>query len=95
MANIKIDKQRCKGCCLCVAVCPRANIRMSELFNEAGRHYAEIIDEADCTGCALCCQMCPDLAIQINPSPAQTGSIKETAAQKTTRQTTRAGGKLK
>ncbi|RKY05890.1 MAG: tungsten formylmethanofuran dehydrogenase, partial [Planctomycetota bacterium] len=40
MADIKIDKQRCKGCCLCVAECPRANIRMSELFNDTGLHYA-------------------------------------------------------
>ena len=77
MADIKIDKQRCKGCCLCVAECPRANIRMSELFNEAGNHYAEIIDADDCTGCALCCQMCPDVAIRIKEIPAKAGIQKE------------------
>ena len=95
MADIRIDKNRCKGCCLCVAECPRGNIRMSELFNDAGLHYAEIIDPADCTGCALCCQMCPDVAIQIKDIPARPGSIKETAAKKTKSQTAHSGGKLK
>ena len=65
MANITIDSERCKGCCLCVAQCPLGNIRMSELFNKAGSHYAEIIDKDKCTGCALCCQICPDIAIRI------------------------------
>jgi len=66
---------------------------MSELFNEAGHHYAEIIDEAECTGCALCCQMCPDMAIRIKANPAQPAGIKQTAAKKTTRQTARSAGK--
>ncbi|MGI6271190.1 MAG: 4Fe-4S binding protein [Anaerohalosphaeraceae bacterium] len=65
MADIKIDKNRCKGCCLCVAECPRGNIRMSQLLNDAGHPYAEIVDKDNCTGCALCCQMCPDMAISI------------------------------
>jgi len=83
MANIKIDSQRCKGCCLCVAQCPLGNIRMSELFNEAGHHYAEIIDPDKCTGCALCCQMCPDLAIEIRENTKKPERIKETAVKKT------------
>ena len=95
MADIKIDKQRCKGCCLCVAVCPLGNIRMSELFNEAGNHYAEIIDTDDCTGCALCCQMCPDLAIQIYDIPAQSAGIKESAAKKTAIKTANSPAKSK
>jgi len=70
MADIKIDKSRCKGCCLCVSECPRGNIRMSQLFNATGQQYAEIIDTQDCTGCALCCQICPDLAISIRRDKA-------------------------
>jgi len=65
MAKIKINPDRCKGCCLCVAQCPRGLLRMSELFNDSGHQYAEIIDIENCTGCALCCQMCPDIAIEI------------------------------
>ena len=93
MADIKIDKQRCKGCCLCVAECPLGNIRMSELFNEAGHHYAEIIDEAECTGCALCCQMCPDMAIRIEQDPKKPGGIKEITKSKKTSASSRLCGK--
>ncbi len=95
MADIKIDKQRCKGCCLCVAECPRANIRMSELFNDTGLHYAEIIDPADCTGCALCCQMCPDMAIQIRENPKKPAPINEPPAKKNKTASAHAGGKMK
>ena len=65
MANIKIKKERCKGCCLCVAECPRGIIRMSDEPNEMGNFYPVIDDTNECIGCALCCQMCPDMAIEI------------------------------
>jgi len=79
VANIEIDKSRCKGCCLCVAECPRGNIRMSQLLNDDGQTYAEIIDADDCTGCALCCQMCPDVAIRID-SDRSAAKKKESGA---------------
>ncbi len=95
MANIKIDSKRCKGCCLCVAECPRGNIRMSELFNSAGQHYAEIIDTDECTGCALCCQMCPDMAIRIEKDAKKGRSIKEITKSRKTPVASHVGGKLK
>ena len=66
MATIKINVERCKGCGLCVAACPRDNIRLSEDLNEAGHSYAVIADLANCTFCAMCGRMCPDLAIEID-----------------------------
>jgi len=84
MVNIQIDKERCKGCCLCVSECPRGNIAMSRLLNSSGQTYAEIIDLNDCTACALCCQMCPELAIVIDAAdkaPAEPPvKIQETTA---------------
>ena len=65
MAKIKFDIKRCKGCGLCVPVCPKDNIKMSQEANESGHLYAELIDENVCTGCALCFKMCPDLVIEI------------------------------
>ncbi len=65
MAKIKISPDRCKGCCLCVAECPKGLLRMSELLNDNGHQFAEITDPENCTGCALCCQICPDIAIEI------------------------------
>ena len=65
MAKIKINIERCKGCGICVSVCPIDNLRMSANMNKSGHKHVEVIDEAKCTGCALCCQMCPDVVIEI------------------------------
>jgi len=66
MVKINFNLQRCKGCELCVDVCPKDNIRMSESINKmAGHSCAEIIDEEKCTGCGLCFLICPDMVIDI------------------------------
>jgi len=77
MADIRIYKHRCKGCCLCVSQCPVGNIRMSEVLNEGGFSYAEIIDAEECTGCGLCCLMCPDVAIEIGAEEKERIRIEE------------------
>ena len=63
--KVVIIADRCKGCEFCVGVCPKDNIRMSEMTNGAGHRYAEVIDEIQCTGCGLCFRLCPDIAIEI------------------------------
>ena len=62
---IKLNTERCKGCGLCVDVCPKGNLRLSKKMNSKGHCYIEIIDPESCTGCGLCFQMCPDLVIEI------------------------------
>ncbi len=70
--RITINPERCKGCGLCVDVCPKGNLRLSEKINSKGHHYVELIEPDNCTGCGLCYQMCPDLVIEIeNPSRAE------------------------
>jgi len=67
-AVIEFDSDRCKGCGLCVIFCPHQNIRMSDILNEQGHPYAELVDADRCTGCGLCYRMCPDTAIAIHRS---------------------------
>jgi 2-oxoglutarate ferredoxin oxidoreductase subunit delta len=76
MAKIKFRIERCKGCGLCVPVCPNDNIQMSGGINKLGHKYAKVIDEDKCTGCGLCCLMCPDVSIEL------AGEEKETAKTK-------------
>ncbi|MCK5534075.1 4Fe-4S dicluster domain-containing protein [bacterium] len=68
MIKINIDQERCKGCRLCVIVCPKDIIIMSEHLNSAGYHPAIKIEEKekDCIACGKCYQMCPEVAIEIN-----------------------------
>ena len=63
--KVVIDKQRCKGCELCISVCPLKLLVMSEELNTAGYHYALITDNDKCSSCTLCGTMCPDVAIMI------------------------------
>lgn len=70
--RIEIDKERCKGCGLCVQVCPKKNIEISDELNTKGYYPARFQEEnltdpelAECTGCALCGITCPDVAIDV------------------------------
>lgn len=65
MIKLVIDRDRCKGCGLCIAVCPRQHLRPSESINEAGYHPVEECAESRCSGCGLCALMCPDIVFSI------------------------------
>ncbi len=66
MAKIKVDKERCKGCLICISVCPKKLIKLSSDFNKRGLNYVVFEDKAgDCTGCTLCAIVCPDVAIEV------------------------------
>jgi indolepyruvate ferredoxin oxidoreductase beta subunit len=63
---LEITAAWCKGCDICVRVCPEACLRLND------RAVVEVIDPAACTGCRLCEWLCPDFAIAVRPaaSPA-------------------------
>jgi len=60
-----IDKDRCKGCGLCVAVCPKSVLELSNEINSNGYFAACQARPENCIHCAICCTMCPDVAITI------------------------------
>ncbi len=63
--KIIIDVERCKGCGLCVSVCPKHGILISKKSNKKGYFPAEKNND-DCTGCAVCAIICPDAAIEVH-----------------------------
>lgn len=61
----QIDRDRCKGCGLCVAVCPKNVLELMKELNAKGYFPAYQARPEDCIHCAICCVMCPDVAISI------------------------------
>ncbi len=60
-----VNQERCKGCEVCVSVCPKKIMVLQDFINEAGYHPAGCKDESACIGCAFCALMCPDAAIEV------------------------------
>ena len=66
MARITVDRRYCKGCGLCVTVCPRDVVALDpDTITDKGYHPAMLTDESRCTGCAACAVICPDVAITV------------------------------
>lgn len=65
MAKITINKDRCKGCMLCISACPNKVIGKSKKLNKRGVYFAEIFGKNDCRGCSMCAIICPDICIEV------------------------------
>jgi len=65
MAKVVIDEKLCKGCSLCISVCPVKIIALSPDLNNVGYHPASIQEMEKCTACLSCALICPDTAIEI------------------------------
>jgi len=71
MPRITIEKDRCKGCQLCVNACPQRILDLSKELNTKGYFYAIVIDPPRCLGCRICAITCPDVAIQVGVNGVQ------------------------
>ena len=65
MFNINISKELCKGCGLCVELCPKNVLGMTEELNSKGNTFATDKNPEECIGCKLCSLVCPDACVEI------------------------------
>ena len=59
-AEFTIKSERCKGCGICVAFCPKQILALDPL----GKIY--VADQEKCIGCGQCELRCPDYAIFVD-----------------------------
>ena len=63
---VKFDEAYCKGCSLCVDICPLNILELdNDRITEKGYHPAVVVDGEKCIACANCALMCPDSAITV------------------------------
>ena len=76
---IVIHEGRCKGCDLCIPVCPVDIIEKCDFthVNEKGWIPVEVNNMSHCVACKLCAIVCPDQAIDVflfdKPIPIEAG----------------------
>lgn len=69
--SLIVDRDRCKGCELCIEVCPVKVLEAAAQLNSRGVFPPVLKRDGKCTLCTLCENMCPDLAIYILPDTAR------------------------
>ena len=67
--KITIDQELCKGCYLCISVCPQEVIHISNGINQQGYYPVEFKTnhngDKTCIACTRCATICPDIAIEV------------------------------
>ena len=64
--KLEFRADRCKGCELCVSVCPKKILKLDEEnVNKKGYHPVTCTNMDECIACASCALMCPDGIINV------------------------------
>ena len=63
--TVKVRRDFCKGCGLCIEFCKKEVLGASPKLNRMGYNPAEPVKPEACVGCMVCTQVCPDLAIEV------------------------------
>ena len=63
--QVYLIPERCKGCNICVELCPQDVLQVSDQTNAKGYHLPEIVigKERACVHCEFCSVVCPEFAI--------------------------------
>lgn len=57
--DLDINAKWCKGCGLCIAICPKKVLELNEQVKSVAAR------PNDCIGCRQCDNACPDMAITV------------------------------
>ena len=63
--KVVIDRERCKGCYLCVRNCPVKVLEKDTEMNSTGTYPSKPVALEKCIACGNCYEVCPDVCIQV------------------------------
>ena len=65
-AILSFQIEECKGCGICIDVCPKKLLEEDTGYiNVKGVHAVKLSKPEECTACANCAIMCPDAIIKV------------------------------
>lgn len=62
--RVEVAEEFCKSCSLCVNVCPKKVLRISDRINPKGYRSAEQYQDG-CIACGICAMACPDAVFTV------------------------------
>ncbi|MDX1764027.1 MAG: 4Fe-4S binding protein [bacterium] len=72
--TVTVDRKRCKGCGICIALCPTDVLEM-----EHPEMKCRVARVEACIGCLMCEMHCPDFAIVSAPRESELGESMDEA----------------
>lgn len=64
-AYISVNENLCKGCEICISVCPTDTLSIADHPNPKGYFPATQHAPEACIACNKCATMCPEVAIEV------------------------------
>lgn len=63
--QIRVDRERCKACYLCIDACPKDVFDKEDNFSSQGYRPVRCIRPENCIGCRACTIVCPDVCFEL------------------------------
>ncbi len=65
-SKLTFETNKCKGCSLCVATCPKKILFLDKSYvNAKGYNPIACTDIDQCIACGMCAVICPDSIIRV------------------------------
>lgn len=65
LRKIVVSEELCKGCGICIALCPLKVLVKSDKLSPRGVYPPVSTGGNKCTGCRMCEYYCPDFAVYV------------------------------
>jgi 2-oxoglutarate ferredoxin oxidoreductase subunit delta len=62
---VRIDRELCKGCYLCLRACPLKILGKDEEPNSSGSYPMKVLQKEKCIACGSCFVVCPDVCLEV------------------------------